>query len=117
MLELNQVDKAMEVMDQLIANYPEDARVFTLLGDGYMRQRQPEKAIELLKKAVELKPEQAVTRFQLGATLLSNKSTMTQGQQELITRSNSTLTCARLNLSCSEVTLGKTLCRCPGVGN
>jgi tetratricopeptide (TPR) repeat protein len=85
MLELNQVDKAMEVMDQLIANYPEDARVFTLLGDGYMRQRQPEKAIELLKKADELKPEKAVTWFQLGATLLSNESTMTQGQQELIT--------------------------------
>jgi putative PEP-CTERM system TPR-repeat lipoprotein len=85
LLELNRVDKAMEVMKQLIANYPEDGRVLTLLGDGYMRQRQPQKAIELLKKAVELKPDQAVTRFQLGATLLSNESTMTQGQQELIT--------------------------------
>jgi predicted Zn-dependent protease len=44
-------------MDQLIANYPEDARVLTLPDYGYMRQRQPKKAIELLKKAVELKPE------------------------------------------------------------
>jgi putative PEP-CTERM system TPR-repeat lipoprotein len=84
LLELNQVGKAMVVLNQLKAAHPQDDRILTLLGDGYMRQRQPDKAIETLKKAAELKPEKAVTRFQLGATLLSNESTMAQGQQELI---------------------------------
>ncbi|MFT6373177.1 MAG: hypothetical protein ACJASL_003899 [Paraglaciecola sp.] len=45
LLELNQVDKAMEVMNQLIANYPVNARVFTLLGDGYIRHVSPEKPL------------------------------------------------------------------------
>jgi putative PEP-CTERM system TPR-repeat lipoprotein len=84
LLELNQVDRAMVVLNKLVDKHPEEYRVLALLGDGYMRLRQPNKANTILKKSVLLKPDQAVARFQLGASMLSDKSTRAQGQQELI---------------------------------
>ena len=84
LLELDQVEQAMVVLNKLASKYPEEYRVIALLGDGFRRLKQPEKANAMLKKSVLLKPDQAMTRFQLGTTLLSDKSTRAQGQQELL---------------------------------
>lgn len=88
LLQLNQVNKAMVVLDRLQARYPENHLVLTLLGNAYIRQRQTDKAIEVLNKAVALKPEHAESRLQLGVTLLTDKATREKGQQELLVAIN-----------------------------
>jgi putative PEP-CTERM system TPR-repeat lipoprotein len=84
LFELNKVEEGMVVLNRLIAKHPENHQTLTLLGYGHVLQGRPDKANEILKRAVALTPEQADTRFRYGATLLSDESTRAQGQQELM---------------------------------
>jgi len=84
LVQLNQLDKALAVLDRLRGTSADDYRVLSLLGNVYMRQHQTDKAIKVLQQAIKLKPDQASSRMQLGATLIGNESTLTEGQQQLI---------------------------------
>ena len=85
LLQLNQLAKAIPILDRLQRNNPDDYRVLAMLGEAYLRQRKSDEAIKVLQKAVALKPDQASSRLQLGVTLLTDSSTLAKGQQELLT--------------------------------
>ena len=56
-LEMNNVPKAAEVMQQLIAHEPRNGKYYKLLGELYDTNKMPEKATELYKRALKALPE------------------------------------------------------------
>ncbi len=84
LLKLDQPENALSVIAKLGAQIGEDYRLLALQGNAYLQLKNISKATEVLKRSVVLKPEQASTRMQLGAILLNDQSTFTQGQNELL---------------------------------
>jgi putative PEP-CTERM system TPR-repeat lipoprotein len=84
LLKLGQPENALSIIEKLEDQIGDDYRLLALKGNAYLQQKNIGKATEVLKKAVALKPEQAATRMQLGAILLNDKATFSQGQEELI---------------------------------
>jgi tetratricopeptide (TPR) repeat protein len=58
--------KALELLQQLVAAYPNDERAHFLLGGNYFGRQDLAKAIEEYEKAVEINPEFAAPYNQLG---------------------------------------------------
>lgn len=57
--------------DRLLAEYPDDARLHFLRGSMLVGIGRPIEALPALRKAVELAPDMAIARFQLGFFLLT----------------------------------------------
>ena len=83
LMRMDNVDEAVNVLTKLNKSRPDDFRVLSLLSNGYLQQGKQEKSIEMLNRAVYVKPDQASTRLQLGATLMREASTVSLGQKEL----------------------------------
>lgn len=62
----------IERTDRLLAEYPDDARLHFLRGSILVGIGRPIEALPALKKAVELAPDLAIARFQLGFFLLTS---------------------------------------------
>jgi Flp pilus assembly protein TadD len=62
----------IEKTDALIARYPDDARLHFLRGSMLVGIGRSYEALPALKKAVELAPDMAIARFQLGFFLLTS---------------------------------------------
>jgi len=62
----------LERADRLIAEYPEDARLHFLRGSMLVGIGRSIEALPALRKAVELAPDFAIARFQLGFFLLTS---------------------------------------------
>jgi tetratricopeptide (TPR) repeat protein len=62
----------IERTDQLLAEYPEDGRLHFLRGSMLVGIGRPIEALPALRKAVELAPDLAIARFQLGFFLLTS---------------------------------------------
>ncbi len=84
LLQLNQIEKAQDLLNEFRTKFPEDSRVLAMLGSIYLRQGQTDKAIEILQMAVAIDPKRAQSRLQLGTSLLGREATLYEGQQELI---------------------------------
>jgi tetratricopeptide (TPR) repeat protein len=62
----------IERADRLLAKFPEDGRLHFLRGSMLAGIGRPIEALPALKKAVELAPDLAIARFQLGFFLLTS---------------------------------------------
>jgi uncharacterized protein (TIGR03032 family) len=62
--------EASACLEKVVAAEPERAEVYNSLAYVVSRQRQPRKAIEYCERAIELQPEYAQARFNLGMNLL-----------------------------------------------
>lgn len=58
--------------DRLLAEYPDDARLHFLRGSMLAGIGRPIEALPAMRKAVELAPDMAIARFQLGFFLLTS---------------------------------------------
>lgn len=58
--------------DRLLAEYPDDARLHFLRGSMLIGIGRPIEALPAMRKAVELAPDMAIARFQLGFFLLTS---------------------------------------------
>lgn len=65
-------DDELTRADQLLSEFPEDARLHFLRGSMLAGIGRPLEALPALKKAVDLAPEFAIARFQLGFFLLTS---------------------------------------------
>ena len=62
----------VERTDRLLAKYPDDARLHFLRGSILVGIGRPIEALPALRKAIELAPDLAIARFQLGFFLLTS---------------------------------------------
>ncbi|WP_294122190.1 hypothetical protein [Sphingomonas sp.] len=65
-------DDEMAQTDRLLVEYPDDARLHFLRGSLLAGLGRPIEALPALRKSVELAPEFAIARFQLGFFLLTS---------------------------------------------
>jgi hypothetical protein len=63
--EANQVEKALPLVQEAIALIPQSTAAHSLLATLYERLDEPEKAIQAMKRVVELNPESAADRAKL----------------------------------------------------
>ncbi len=84
LLKLGKASEAIPVLLSLNKIYPENFKVLTLLGNAYLIDKQQDRSIEFLTKAVNLQPEQARTRVQLASVLMSEPSGLEDAQQQLL---------------------------------
>ena len=64
-----QMQEALDTLDILAKNYPEDALLFNIRGACYAGLGQKDAAVESYKKAVLLKPDYAKAHYNLGGAL------------------------------------------------
>jgi len=69
-----QISDAIDILEVLIKDNPDDALLFNMLGGCYVSQRQPDMAIKCYEKALVFKPDYAVPQHMLNA-LTGNTST------------------------------------------
>ncbi len=66
----DQLDRARQYLDKLVKMRPKKVRYWTLLGVVYRRQKRRAAALNCLKTAAELDPEDRNTLVNLGETLI-----------------------------------------------
>lgn len=66
----DKLDRARDYLDQLVMMRPEEAEYWALLGVVHRRQKRRAAALQCLKKAVELDPEDKNILVNLGETLI-----------------------------------------------
>ncbi|MCS5589382.1 MAG: tetratricopeptide repeat protein, partial [Candidatus Thioglobus sp.] len=69
-----QISDAIDILEALIKDNPDDALLFNMLGGCYFSQGQPDMAIKCYQKALTIKPDYAVPQHMLNA-LTGNTST------------------------------------------
>jgi len=69
-----QISDAIDILEVLIKDNPDDALLFNMLGGCYVSQGQPDMAIKCYQKALAIKPDYAVPQHMLNA-LTGNTST------------------------------------------
>ena len=69
-----QISDAIDILEALIKDNPDDALLFNMLGGCYFSQGQPDMAIKYYEKALTIKPDYAVPQHMLNA-LTGNTST------------------------------------------
>jgi len=69
-----QISDAIDILEALIKDNPDDALLFNMLGGCYVSQVQPDMAIKCYQKALTIKPDYAVPQHMLNA-LTGNTST------------------------------------------
>jgi predicted TPR repeat methyltransferase len=69
-----QISDAIDILEVLIKDNPDDALLFNMLGGCYVSQGQPDMAIKCYEKALTIKPDYAVPQHMLNA-LTGNTST------------------------------------------
>jgi len=69
-----QISDAIDILEALIKDNPDDALLFNMLGGCYVSQGQPDMAIKCYQKALTIKPDYAVPQHMLNA-LTGNTST------------------------------------------
>ncbi|MBC8386208.1 MAG: PEP-CTERM system TPR-repeat protein PrsT, partial [Gammaproteobacteria bacterium] len=84
LLKLNKPAEAISVLLKLKRAEPDNFKVLSLLGNAYLMNKQNDKSVEVLTKAVELNPEQAQARLQLGSVLLRDETGQESAQRQLI---------------------------------
>jgi predicted Zn-dependent protease len=62
---LARVDEARALLDKALSQHPVDGRLLRLRGQVHVHDGQPERAAELLEKAVGLDPQDHLSRYQL----------------------------------------------------
>jgi len=69
-----QISDAIDILEVLIKDNPDDALLFNMLGGCYVSQGQPDMAIKCYQKALNIKPDYAVPQHMINA-LTGNTST------------------------------------------
>jgi putative PEP-CTERM system TPR-repeat lipoprotein len=83
LFKLEQFTSAIEKLSRLNRIYPQDFRVQYLLGSVHMARKDYMQAIEYFRNAVDLNPQAASVRLQLGNALLRDQGTVHDGRKEL----------------------------------
>jgi len=84
LLILGKASSAIPVLEKLEKTYSDNFRVLSLLGNAYMQNKEFDKSINILTKAVAVDPAQAQTRLQLGGALMRDISSPDLAQEQLL---------------------------------
>ena len=79
-MELNQPAKALEDLQQFLKHEPGSVRALEQLGRVFLKLEKPQEAAEVLKKAIELAPQDPALYFQYSRAMriLGNSREMAQ---------------------------------------
>lgn len=66
LINKSKYEEANQMLDEAIAANPQNAEFYNVKGTLYENQKEPEKAFEFYKKAIEIKPDYAKGQFDVG---------------------------------------------------
>jgi hypothetical protein len=67
--------KIIKLLDKSLKNHPQNAQIYTLLGEAYFQQQNYDKAKIAFEKAISINPIDYIARWQLGEILLLQNQT------------------------------------------
>ncbi len=86
--KLGNIEKYKEIMEQIVANDPENPDLFYNLGVSASKLGDNEKAIEYYNKALELKPDYSSAQINIASVLLSREKDIVEEMNKLGTSSS-----------------------------